>query len=102
MSSPIDQAFRAFVVGVIREEVRRAVAEATAADEYMSPEHAAKLADVTPGTIRRWVRDGKLTRYGEGRRVLRVSREELEKRLKSGGARNDEMSPEQLAEKRFG
>lgn len=100
--SSIDQAFRLFVVQVIRDEVRRAVADATKNDEYLSPETAAKLADVTPATIRRWVRERKLTRYGEGKRVVRISRVELESRLKAGGASNDEMSPEQLAEKRFG
>jgi excisionase family DNA binding protein len=102
MSEPIDKAFRAFVVSVIRDEVRRAVADVNRPDEYLSPERAAAMADVTPGTIRRWVRTGKLTRYGEGKRIVRISRAELEKRLQVGGAKNDEMSPEQLAEKRFG
>jgi excisionase family DNA binding protein len=101
MTEPIDKAFRAFVVSVIRDEVRRAVSDANRPDEYLSPEKAAALADVKPATIRRWVREGKLTRYGQGKRVLRVSRAELESRLRSGAA-NDEMSPEQLAEKRFG
>jgi excisionase family DNA binding protein len=94
-------------VQTVRSEVRAAIEEAMKPDEYISTETAAKLAEVTKETIRRWVKVGKLTPYGvkgqkKTRRTLRISRNELEQLLKNEGAKNDEMSVEDLAKKRFG
>lgn len=97
----IEQTLQDLVARQVRAEVRRVVAEMTRPDEYLSTRSAANFADVTPGTVRRWVKAGKLTRHMAGR-VVRVSRIELERLLKSGGATNDEETPEQLAAKRFG
>lgn len=108
MTSSLDQHLRDLVAQEVRAEVRRAVADALRPDEYISPATAAKMAEVTPETIRRWVKAGKLQRYGvkgekKRTRVLRVSRLELERLLRADGARNDEqLTPEQLAERRFG
>lgn len=97
----IETLMRSMVKQMVREEVSAAVREATRVDEYLSTSSAARLADVTQGTVRRWVKAGKLQCHRAGR-VLRVSRLELERLLKSGGATNDELSPEELAAKRFG
>lgn len=107
MKQSIEQTLRELVAQEVRAEVRRVIAETTRPDEYLSPATAAKVAEVTPETIRRWVKAGKLTRFGvsgakKRTRVLRVSRLELERLLRSDGASNDELSPEQLAEQRFG
>lgn len=101
MTENLEMLVRAMVKEAVREEVRVQVREATRVDEFLSTSSAAKFADVAPGTVRRWVKDGKLTRHRAGR-VLRVSRIELERLLKAGGATNDELSPEQLAARRFG
>src|SRR5579871_2248749 len=45
-------------------------------DAYLSVAKAARVADVAPGTIRAWIRHGRLTAKRAGR-VLRVSRAEL-------------------------
>ena len=86
---------------MIRAEVQRAVADATRVDEFLSTEKAAKVADVHPDTIRRWVKARKLTEHRAGSRI-RVSRIELERFMRSGGVSNDELSPEEMAEKAFG
>lgn len=99
--SDLEGGLRSLIVSVIRDEVRRAVNDATKADEFMSTAAAAKAADVAPGTVRRWIKDGKLTRYTAGRE-LRISRANLEKLLREGDASNDELTPEQLADKVFG
>ena len=45
---------------------------------YLSIAKAARIADVAPGTIRAWIRAGRLTSKRAGR-VLRVARSELER-----------------------
>jgi excisionase family DNA binding protein len=88
----------------IRNEVRRAVDEATRVDEFLTTKAAAELAKVAPATIRRWLRSKALTKHTAGR-VIRISRLELEKFLRNNGrAANDadEMSPEDLAAKMIG
>ncbi len=75
----------------IDDAVRRAVAEAVAPildelrsttaalrhaargqveREYLDTDEAAELARVTPATIREWLKQGRLRRYGSGRRLL--------------------------------
>ena len=97
----LEGGLRTLIVEVIRDEVRRAVATATMPDEYLSTVAAARVADVAPGTIRRWIKDGRLTRHKAGR-VIRVSRHELERMLRDGDPSNDELTPEQLADKAYG
>lgn len=101
MKPSIEEGFRALIVEVIREEVRRAVNDAIRPDEFLSTSAAAKVAHVKSGTIRRWVSTGKLTGHRVGKRILRIDRGELERFLRKG-ASNDEMTPEQLADKIFG
>lgn len=66
--------------------------------EYLTTAAAATVASVSEGTIRRWVRDGKIRGYRAGR-VLRVRRDELDQMLATGRrstVSNDE-SPEEMA-----
>lgn len=108
MTPSIESTLRALVSQEVREEVKRQLADATRPDEYLTAAKAAALASVKPATILRWVKAGKLTRFGVSgekkvTRVVRVSRIELEQLLRADGAENDErLSPEQLAERRFG
>lgn len=73
---------REAVRDVVREELsllaQRNSGRSPGADEgYLSVTKAARLADVAPGTIRAWIRAGRLTAKHAGR-VLRVSRTELD------------------------
>jgi excisionase family DNA binding protein len=75
------QLVRETVREVLREELathgrRNGVPAASADDGFLSVAKAARLADVAPGTIRAWIRQGRLTSQRAGR-VLRVSRREL-------------------------
>jgi excisionase family DNA binding protein len=98
-----DERLRTLVLEMVRVEVRSVVRELMRPDEYLSPKHAAEIADVTPQTIRRWVEKKKLRRYGDGPRIVRVSRLELEAHMaKRDVANSEQLSPEELAEKMFG
>lgn len=87
---------------VVREELtqaRQRPAEGT--DPYLAVASAAELADVAPGTIRAWMKAGKLGRYRAGGR-LRVRRSELLALLAGDCASspgNQSLSPEALADR---
>jgi len=92
--SAIEETLRRIVRDVVREEIRTALDErahtsarnsnASHTDEgYLSLSRAAKLADVAPGTLRRWIKEGRIPTQRAGR-VYRVSRTDLETFLKSG------------------
>jgi excisionase family DNA binding protein len=91
--SAIEETLRRIVREVVHEEIRSALderttslrnANASGADGgYLSLSRAAKLADVAPGTLRRWIKEGRLPSQRAGR-VYRVSRTDLETFLKSG------------------
>lgn len=68
------EGLRAFIADVVRAEMKLSTA-APANDEYLSTADAAKIARVTPGTVRRWVRAKELSRHGTGGRV-RIKRAE--------------------------
>lgn len=75
------QIVRETVREVLREELpaamRRNTGPPLGGDEgYLSVTKAARVADVAPGTIRAWIRKGRLTAQHAGR-VLRISRREL-------------------------
>lgn len=90
------EGLRAFIADVVRAEMKLSTA-APANDEYLSTADAAKIARVTPGTVRRWVRAKELARHGTGSRV-RIKRAELERYL----AGEEQASPEDRARRRFG
>ncbi len=73
----------------VREEVARLVADLKPAKRvdlpsYLSAEDAAAIADVTPDTVRAWVSEGRLPRYGAGR-LIRVRLDDLEAFLRRCG-----------------
>ena len=75
------QLIRETVREVLREELaaltrRNAGPSAGSDDGFVSVTKAARVADVAPGTIRAWIRQGRLTAQHAGR-VLRISRREL-------------------------
>lgn len=85
--STLDELIRRIVGDTVRDVVRSELAMladaklrnvVTVADSYLSVTKAARVADVAPGTIRAWIRAGRLGSKRAGR-VLRVSREELER-----------------------
>lgn len=89
---------------IIRAIVRSELAAAKPANDtgYLSIREAATFARVAPGTVRRWVRAGELTRHEAGSRVL-VKRDELEKFLACEVVPIDsKLSPEERARRRFG
>jgi excisionase family DNA binding protein len=88
---------------IVRDELRKALATAPspAAVEYLTTNVAAALACVAAGTIRRWIREGRLEDHRAGR-VVRVRREDLETLLRDGGREHDEITPEELARRDFG
>jgi excisionase family DNA binding protein len=89
----------------IERIVRKVLAERPANDvggEYLSTTQAARLAAVTAGTIRRWIRQGELTRHEAGAHV-RVRRDELEALLRCDVVPIDKnLSPRERARRRFG
>jgi excisionase family DNA binding protein len=91
--------FEQMIRSIVREELAKA--RPVAPIEFLSTTEAASVAKVAPGTVRRWVKTGRLTRHQAGR-VLRVSRAELENMLRDGGARNDEQDPRAVAKKLLG
>ena len=89
------------VRAIVRDELAK-TKPANEQHEYLSVAEAAAFARVTPGTIRRWVRAGELTRHEAGARV-RVRRDELEKFLACEVVPIDsKLSPEERAHRRFG
>ena len=78
---------------LVERVVRRVLAEKPANDVYLTTDEAAELAKVTAGTIRRWIRAGRLIGHRAGR-VMRVRRDDLVKLLRTGIAHG--MSPEEM------
>ena len=86
---------------LVRDLVRAELEAARAPAEFLSVQRAAEVADVAAGTIRRWIREGRIEGHRAGR-VLRVKRADLEALLAAGGARRHELTPEELADRAFG
>jgi excisionase family DNA binding protein len=86
----LEHALRDIVRDVVREELRAVLGERDARGGggekgYLSIARAAEFADVAPGTLRRWIRTGRLPVRRAGR-VYRVARTELEAFLERNGA----------------
>lgn len=98
----LDDALRAMVRDIVREELASALAkrERTDGEGFMSTTDAATYAGVARGTVRRWIREGRLPEHHAGRH-LRVKRSELDAVL-VGERRVPELSPEELARREFG
>lgn len=83
-----EEVLREIVREVVRDEVRAALDEMrvparNSGDSYLSVAKAAAFADVAPGTLRRWIRSGRLPVHRAGR-VYRIGRGELETFLATG------------------
>lgn len=96
----LERALRPLLTAIVRDEIKRALADQQA-DSFLTTRAAAKSAAVSTATIRRWVKQGKLAAHRTGR-TLRISRLELESLLKGTRAQNDDASPEELARRMFG
>jgi excisionase family DNA binding protein len=98
----LDVTLRTMIVEIVREEMARVSASTPPRDEYLSPRVAGAVAQVAPGTVRRWVREGKLAGHHAGR-VLRVRRADLEALLRRPRVISaDHVEPEALARRLFG
>jgi excisionase family DNA binding protein len=97
----LEAKFRVLIAEVVREEIARAFPMSTHHDEYLSTVDAGALAGVAAGTIRRWIREGRLAGHRAGR-LVRVRLADLERLLSDGHRRATEMSPEELARRDFG
>lgn len=96
----IESGLRALIAEVVRDELSRALADRDRPDQYLSPRRAAQIADVAPGTIRRWIREGRIAASSAGR-AIRVRRSELETFLRSERRAAPDLTPEQLASRDF-
>lgn len=97
--SDVLDGLRAFIAQAVRDELR--ALGSGLPDEYLSTREAAKLAKVAIGTIRRWLREGRLAPHHAGRH-LRISRADLERALRTGRPRAQSGTPEQLARRDYG
>jgi excisionase family DNA binding protein len=89
---------------LVAEEVARQLAElrpAQAPPVLLTCREAAALARVNPGSVRRWIRTGRLPATGSGR-LLRIQVADLERLLASGRRRDPGSSAEDRAERDFG
>jgi excisionase family DNA binding protein len=92
-----EDALRALIREAVREAVREELAARPAAPgEYVSVADAARIAAVSPGTVRDWLRAGRLTTYQAGR-VKRLRVADLETFLRSPPS-SAEISPEEAAD----
>ena len=81
----------------VAAQVAAAMGERSAPSDLMSTDEAAEFARVVPGTIRRWVREGRLAEHRAGRE-LRVGRADLEQLMQRG--RRTPTPPDQSPEAR--
>lgn len=97
----LEDALRPLVARLVAEELAKRAAPPSP-DEYLRTRDAARLASVTARTLRAWITDGRLTRYGTVREI-RIRRSELEALLAERGRapRNANASPEALADRDF-
>lgn len=96
------EGFRLLIADAVRKELAKQGASVAQPGEYLSTRKAAAYANVATGTLRRWIRERRLTPYGAGRQ-LRVRRAELDAILAAGGrrVRRVDESPEAKAEREF-
>lgn len=87
------------VRSIVREELSRALAPRT--DGYLSVASAAEVADVSPATVRRWIRTGKLPSCGSGK-LLRVRRADLDRVIGAPKVRTEALTPEEIADLEVG
>lgn len=92
----------ALIRGMVRAEVDAALAKAQPepeAADYLTTRKAAEYAKVAPGTLRRWIREGRIAASHAGR-YHRVKRADLDRLLHDGPV-DDDASPEEEARQMF-
>lgn len=93
------------IAQAVRQEVAKQLAElqATATAEHITVATAARMADASAHTVRRWIREGLIHATGEGKR-LRVLRGSLDAFLAAPRRRAAprDLSPESLADAHAG
>lgn len=100
--SDLEELIRSIVRDELAKQRDIKPANDEAPGEYLSTAEAAELARVSVYTIRRWVKDGELTRHEAGSRV-RIRRDELEKFLACDLVPIDsKLSIEERVRRRFG
>ena len=100
--------FKDWIAQLVRDEVKKALQDAGNA-EFLSTAEASAFARVSPDTLRRWVKEGKLT-TGHAGRELRFRRKDLEGLMTSGtgrarvqrSRRAEALTPEEIAARDWG
>jgi len=73
-------------------------------DEFMTVAQAAAFAGVSRATVRKWIKAGRLARYGDDR-IVRLKKSDLADLLEHGRRdaprRGSRKSPEELADEDF-
>jgi excisionase family DNA binding protein len=92
-------ALRELVRQIVREELARR--PTSDAPELLTIPEAAEHARVIPGTIRRWIRAGRLASTGEGK-LLRVRRVDLDAVLAGGAEQGVDEIAERILRRRAG
>lgn len=85
---------------IVREELVKILDERERASEWMSAYDAAQILHVHPKTLRKWIREGKLEASRAGKRH-RVRRADIDRMLERGST-NENLTPEQMAERKYG
>lgn len=93
--------FLAELRALIREEIRAELAEQAAQSEWLSAYDAAQILGVHPKTLRKWIREKRLEATRAGDRHYRIRRADLDRLLKNGST-NDNLTPEQMAARKYG
>ena len=93
-----EAALRALIAEEMRRVLREEVSRLVDRDEYLSVASAAQLAELTPDTIRAWIREGRLSERWAGRE-RRVRLSDLERALATPPTARTigELSPEEEA-----
>lgn len=91
MPPELAELLRAWITDVARAEVAKALDARSKPNEYLPTREAADFARVSTGTIRRWIREGRLEKLGAGREI-RVRRDQLEQLMSGGEGRRKRIS----------
>jgi excisionase family DNA binding protein len=68
-----------------RQHILKGSGNGHAARRYAKIDDAAQYLGVSPGTIDAMLRDGRLTRYALGPRIVRVDLNEVDAKMEAGG-----------------
>ncbi len=94
----LEAAFRALLRDVVREVVREEMGapKLSLERELLTYKQGAALISVSPGTLKRWVKSGRLRGFGSGR-LRRVRAEDVRAALESGPLARPQLSTQESA-----